>query len=61
MAVNAFGGGGGNTEFAAGLSAGYRHALKDVLGLRYEARFRRWFDGDLNEVALILGFGVAIR
>ena len=60
FSANSFGEGSGS-EFAAGASLGYRHVVKDVLGLRYEARYRRWFDADLNEVALLVGFGVVLR
>lgn len=60
LAATAFGDGSA-TEFAAGASLGYRHVLKEVVGLRYEARYRRWFDTDLNEVSLLVGFGVVIH
>jgi len=60
LMANSFGDGSG-TEFAAGGSLGYRHVVKDVVGLRYEARYRRWFDFDLNELALLVGFGVVIH
>lgn len=60
LSANSFGDGSG-TEFAAGGSLGYRLVVKDVVGLRYEARYRRWFDADLNELALLVGFGVVIH
>jgi hypothetical protein len=61
LAANAFGSGGFSSSYAAGASVGYRHVVRQVLGLRYEARFRRWFEADLNEVGLLVGFGVAIH
>lgn len=61
LAANAFGGGGSSSSYAAGASVGFRHVVREVLGLRYEARFRRWFEADLNEVGLLVGFGVAIH
>jgi hypothetical protein len=60
--ANAFGNG-GDTEFAAGASVGYRSVIKDVLAVRLEGRYRRWFNDflDLNEIAFIVGFGAAIH
>jgi len=60
LAATAFGDG-SSSEFAAGASVGYRHVVKEIVGLRYEARYRRWFDVELHEVALLVGLGVAIR
>jgi hypothetical protein len=59
--ANGFGNG-GNTEFAAGGSVGYRRVVKDILAVRLEGRYRRWFDFfGLNEIAIIVGFGAALH
>jgi hypothetical protein len=60
LTVNAFGNG-GSTEWAAGASLGYRQLVRDALALRVEARYRRYFESDLNDIGLLIGIGAAFH
>jgi hypothetical protein len=60
LTVNSFGEG-SSTEWAAGASLGYRQVVKNALGLRVEARYRRFFESHLNDVAIVFGIGAAIH
>lgn len=60
LTVNAFGDG-GSTEWAAGAGLGYRQVIKNALGLRVEARYRRYFESHLNDIGLLVGIGAAIH
>jgi hypothetical protein len=56
LAVNAFGDG-NSTEWAAGTSIGYRQVIKNALGVRVEARYRRYFESHLNDIGILIGVG----
>jgi hypothetical protein len=60
LTVNAFGDG-SSTEWAAGASLGYRQIVKNALGLRLEARYRRFFESHLNDIGIVFGIGAAIH
>jgi hypothetical protein len=63
-AVNLLGAGGGDSEnVGLGAGLGYRSVIRSSLGLRAEGRYRHWWgedDFDLNEFAILVGFGVVI-
>lgn len=54
------GGSGGDSQFGLGAGAGHRWIVRDVLGVSLEARFRRWLDGELNEITLALNLGTIL-
>jgi hypothetical protein len=54
-------GGGGSTDFAGGGSVGIRRIVNDRVGVRFEARYRRFFDADFNDIALLVGVGALFR
>ena len=53
------------SQLAVGAAVGYRHRFVDSLGLRFEFRFRRWFESDLfwavSEISFLVGVGAIIR
>ena len=55
------GGGDSESDFGAGAALGYRIMLGTSGVMRVEGRFRRWFDSELNEFALALGFAVRLK
>lgn len=60
--VGAFGSGGSDSSFQLGAGAGYRIVVRKTLGLRFEARYRRWFDspGGFNEITIGVGMGAIL-
>ena len=55
--------GSSNTSFQLGAGAGYRFVYRHSLGIRVEARYRRWLDENglgPNELSLGLGFGAVL-
>ena len=55
--------GGGDSDNAFGVGAGYRKVYRESIALRYELRYRRWSRpfGSANEFGLLIGFGAVIR
>jgi hypothetical protein len=56
---------GDQTNWALGAGAGYRFIIRDVLSLRLQAAFHRWFaddefDEDTNAISLRVVFGTII-
>ena len=45
------------TDFAAGGGLGYQWRLGPTFVVRAEGRYRRWFDGEVNDYSLLLGLG----
>ncbi len=55
------GGGDSETEFGAGAGVGYRQLATPHVVVNFEAGYRRWFEEDVNEFTLSIGFGVVVR
>ena len=48
------------TDFAAGSGVGYRLRLGASFILRAEGQYRRWFDDEVNDFSLLVGFGARL-
>ena len=48
---------GSENKYAAGPGLGYQWRRGEVLVLRAEVRYRRWFEAERNEISLVLGLG----
>lgn len=52
------------SQFGLGAALGYRLRVQDRLGLRFEGRFRRFFENDdffaVNEISFLVGIGAII-
>ena len=48
------------SQFGAGMSIGYRAVVQDRMALRFETRYKRWFESNTNETILMLSFGVVL-
>ena len=57
------GSGGSGSSYQLGGGVGYRTLYRSTLGVRVEARYRRWFDETpygLNEFSILLGLGALL-
>lgn len=61
--IGGFSSGSSGASYQLGGGFGYRMVIRESLGVRVEARYRRWFDEDsfgLNEVSLGIGLGALL-
>ncbi len=49
-----------DTDFALGGGFGYRALVRDILAVRLEGAYRRWFDLETNEFSFRVGIGAVL-
>lgn len=49
-----------SSETMLGGSFGYHYNLSGGAAVRFEARYRRWIDSDVNDIAALIGFGIRL-
>ena len=49
-----------DAEVGAGIGMGLRTLIGSALVLRMEGRYERWFEGEINNFSLLLGFGTQL-
>ena len=54
------GGSEGASAFGAGGGIGYRHVVQNIMALRFEAQYMRWFEARNNLIKIGMSFGVVL-
>ena len=54
------GGSESDSSFGAGVGIGYRHVVQNIMALRFEARYVRWFEARENHINIRMTFGVVL-
>ena len=51
-----------DSSFGAGVGIGYRHVVQNIMALRFEAGYVRWFEEDVpvNDIKIHMSFGVVL-
>ena len=50
-----------SSSFGAGVGIGYRHVVQNIMALRFEAGYVRWFgDATANDIKIHMSFGVVL-
>lgn len=49
-----------HSAFGAGVGIGYRHVVQNIMALRFEAQYMRWFKARVNHINIRMTFGVAL-
>ena len=56
------GGSGADSSFGAGVGIGYRHVVQNIMALRFEAQYLRWFgEAKANDIKIRMSFGVVLE